>query len=70
MSETRRKNLHESRPTHERIASVFWCAICRQPTRGWRCNPWPVKLKGYACEACDLTVVLPARLEMAKAPAR
>ena len=40
------------------------CCICGQNCDGWGNNPWPVKMDGECCNACNVQVVLQARLRM------
>ena len=63
-------------PTHEA------CALCHMPLAegaslpnrraGWYegANPWPLAEDGRACDMCDQTKVLPARLSLYLQPER
>ena len=48
------------------MAHEFRCCICGQKASGWGNNPWPVKESGECCLACDLTVVVPARIKLSE----
>ena len=40
------------------------CCICGQPCENeWGNNPYPVKEEGRCCDMCNLTKVIPARIE-------
>lgn len=38
------------------------CCICGEKFTGWGNNPAPVKTLGECCDACNSSVVVPARL--------
>lgn len=42
------------------------CCICGIPITGYGNNPAPVKDKGYCCDYCNATVVIPERLKQWK----
>ena len=39
------------------------CCICGKPFKGYGNNPWPIAEKGVCCDKCNLTQVIPARLQ-------
>ena len=45
--------------------NIFTCCICGQKCRGWGNDPFPVVDDNDAecCDACNATVVVPARLK-------
>lgn len=42
------------------------CCICGDKIQGYPNNPWPIMLDGVCCDACDILVVLPARIRRLK----
>lgn len=38
------------------------CCICGKPVEGHGNNPAPVKASGRCCNSCNITKVIPARL--------
>lgn len=40
------------------------CCICGKEFYGWGNEPWPVKESGQCCDKCNMSVVVPARLEL------
>lgn len=43
----------------------YQCCICGKLFKGYGNNPIPVKPSGKCCDACNITVVIPARLSKA-----
>ena len=41
----------------------FKCCICGKEVEEYGNNPWPIK-EGRCCNECNLSKVLPARIEM------
>ena len=41
----------------------FICVLCGKETEGWGNNPDPLAEKGQCCKDCDITRVIPARIE-------
>ena len=39
------------------------CCFCRETFRGYGNGPWPVLEEGTACDACNRTIVIAARLQ-------
>jgi hypothetical protein len=39
------------------------CCFCRDTFRGYGNNPWPVLEEGTACNACNRSIVISARLQ-------
>lgn len=39
------------------------CCICGKKFTGWGNNPWPVADDGSCCNECNMSKVIPARLE-------
>lgn len=42
------------------------CCICGETLVGYGNNPWPIAEEGECCDYCNMTVVVPARLQMMK----
>lgn len=43
----------------------YWrCVICKRQYFGWGNNPDPVAKEGKACDECNATKVIPARLKI------
>ena len=42
------------------------CCFCRETFRGYGNNPAPVLQAGTACDACNLRIVIIARLQAAR----
>lgn len=40
------------------------CCICQQEFVGWGNNPAPLELEGRCCDYCNMTFVLPLRLQL------
>lgn len=40
------------------------CCICGKEFDGWGNNPWPIVEDGECCDECNMTRVVPARIEM------
>ena len=42
------------------------CCICGKEVEGYGNNPWPIStnIEDRCCDECNLTVVVPKRLEM------
>ena len=41
---------------------LWKCCICGKWFKGWGNNPSPVKEKGQCCDMCNMTTVIPARI--------
>ena len=39
------------------------CCFCRETFRGYGNGPWPVLEEGTACDACNRSIVVTARLQ-------
>jgi len=37
------------------------CVICKDPIKGYKNNPDPIKKKGSCCDNCNIMMVIPAR---------
>ena len=54
--------------------NIYKCCICGREFEDYSgCNPWPVvvddedgEVRSVCCHYCDCTVVIPARLRMAR----
>lgn len=42
----------------------FKCCICGKEVEGFGNNPEPVKHEGRCCDVCNVTFVIPARVNM------
>lgn len=43
---------------------TFKCCICGKECLGFGNNPRPVKTEGRCCDECNITFVIPARIQM------
>ena len=47
------------------VKEPFKCCICDELIKGqYGNNPWPVKDSGKCCDDCNMTDVIPARIEL------
>jgi hypothetical protein len=47
----------------DEIEAVTTCCICDNTREGFGNNPAPVKTEGRCCDACNTSVVIPARIQ-------
>jgi len=45
------------------VEEKFECCICGKESVGFGNNPWPVQDEGQCCNACNWTIVIPARMK-------
>jgi len=64
--ELRRTNPEAYRRKVESMLPENSCCLCRQRFRGYGNNPWPVLQDGKACEECNVSIVLTARVQAAR----
>lgn len=50
----------------EKNIKIFTCCICGKQVQGeFGHNPWPIHEDGECCDACNYSLVVPARIAMA-----